>query len=397
MMLCTLVSLLGIDAAVIALMPRDRTGAAYLIVRAILLGIVATLVSVGGFLLLSFVAFQNLSVITISPTYTVVFVVLVILSTVGVLLDHVSVALRRGDHVLSRSVVTGVVRLVLIGALPLAMNIDSLAIVTAWMLGSAIACGLGVIQVRQLLAGKEIRPHAVAVGFGSLLRIGWSNYLLNLADRAPGLLLPIVVIEQISPAANAYWYTIWMMALVIFTIPAAVGTALFAETASQPRSLRAGIAYGLRAALALGTSAGIVLALMAPLCLSILGHAYVEAGTTPLRILIAGVIPLVLVQIYFAACRVTGRVPEGVFLATLSGVLAVGAATFTSGSYGLTGLAVTLVAVQCAAGLWAAWRIWRLYASLASPGQADEPGSRRGDTAEPFGMVVPSPEQAPRL
>ena len=195
-----------------------------------------------------------------------------------------------------------------------------------------------------------------------LVRVGLPNQLLTLAERAPGLVLPIVVIELLSPAANAYWYTIWMIAWGVYVIPTSLGIGLLA----------------VRFSLVIGVAVGAVLAVVADPLLSLLGGAYADAGVTPLRVLILGVVPLSFIQAYFSACRATGRLREAIVTGLVTGVAGVGATAVAGVLHGLTGMAICWVLVLAAASLWSIGRLRRL------PRQPDQGAAPERRVAAPW-------------
>src|SRR5207237_4092710 len=126
----------------------------------------------------------------------------------------------RGDQVRTRGVLQGVVRLVLIGMLPfVARATNSFGIFSCWLVGSAAACLLGFVQLRRTLPQYRYRPRMELPMVRRLLSVGLPNHGLTLADRAPGLIMPVIAIELLSPTANAYWYAVWMMAFLVFVVP----------------------------------------------------------------------------------------------------------------------------------------------------------------------------------
>jgi O-antigen/teichoic acid export membrane protein len=140
-------------------------------------------------------------------------------------------------------------------------------------------------------------------------------------------------------------------------VPIQVGMTLFAETAHRSKPLGQLIRHGLRTSLLLGGAAAAALSLVAPLILSLLGDCYADDGAGPLRILVWSVIPLSFLQAYYAACRGSGRLGEATATAATSGALAVGAAVLVAPGHGMTGLALSWLLVQTAAGTWSLFRL----------------------------------------
>jgi len=216
--------------------------------------------------------------------------------------------------------------------------------------------------LRRSLGRYRYRPGLTPLTMRRLLVTGLPNHALTLTERAPGLMLPIVVTELISPAANAAWYVAWMMAWVVFIIPIQVGLTTFAEAARRPASLASFVRHAIRSSLLLGGAAALALAAVAPYILSILGSDYASAGTTPLRILVLAVIPLAFVQAYFVTCRSTGRLAEATSVGLASGAFGVVGAALAATAYGLDGMAVVWLVTQAATAAWAVCRLRRFEA-----------------------------------
>jgi len=173
----------------------------------------------------------------------------------------------------------------------------------------------------------------------------------------PGLVLPIVVAELLSPQQNAYWYVIWMSAWVVFITPLSVGIALFAEGSHRPSTMSTATTQALRVSLVLGGGGAVLLGLLAGPVLDLLGHDYAHAGATPLRILLLGVIPMTFTSAYYAVCRARGRLGEANATGIIGGLAAIFITATAGVRYGLAGMALAWVAVQTVIACWAGLRL----------------------------------------
>jgi O-antigen/teichoic acid export membrane protein len=361
MMLCTQFALLGISSAVIFLYPQHKQKPERLLNTAFSMVGLGALVTALLFLALANIAFQELKVVASIPLFALLFVVMSVLGTAGILLDQVSTAIRRGDHMFVRDLAAGLVTLSVIAVLPmLAGATSALVIFSAWVAGGVTMFLLGSVQLWRSLSRYLYRPRFERPLARQLLGVGLPNYALTLTERAPALVMPIVVTELLSPEINAYWYTVWMMAWVVFIIPIQVGINLFAEASHRPEALGKVIRHGVWSSLGLGIVAAAGLALAAPIALSLLGERYADAGAMPLRILVVTVIPLTFIQAYFATCRARRKLREAVLTGIVSGLVAVTAAAAAGIEYGLTGMASAWLAAQLATGLWSLWRLWAI-------------------------------------
>ncbi len=358
MMLCTQIAQLGFGSAFITHYPARRREPAPLLNTSFTL--VAALGAVWGllFVALAGFAFHQLHVVAGSWEFVLLFVFASLFGTLGILYDQVATALRRGDQALVRNVAFGIGTVALLAAVVGSSHrAGAESIFMPWAVAGLLALLIGLRQVRRTLPGYQLR---LAVRWGlarELMRAGMPNYALTLAERAPGLILPVVVAELLSPAANATWYTVWMMAWVLYIVPIQVGMTIFSEASHDPAALRESIRRGVLCSLAVGAVGAIVLGLGAHLALSILGHHYAHGGVWPLRVLVVAFVPLSFVQAYYSAARARRRLTEAVVVAWSSALVSVAVAGVAGLIGGLTAMALAWVVVQFVTGAWSMWRL----------------------------------------
>jgi O-antigen/teichoic acid export membrane protein len=354
MMLCTQFAIGGVGSAVITSYAEHRRQPAALLDTSATVVVLTALFASGVFLAAASVGLRHLSIVASHPLYAAAFTLMTVCGTVAILLDQLSIALGRGDQVLVRGVAFGGVTVLGLALLPLLSHgADSFAIFAPWAIAGVVNVVLGVVQLRRLLPGYRFRWRIEKGTAKVLARHGFPNYALTLAERAPGLILPIIVTEVLTPAGNATWYVIWMMAWVVYTMPISAGLTLFAEGSNRPTELRSATRAAVRVALLAGLAASLVLAGLAHVGLSLLGASYGATGATALRILLLAFVPLTFVQAYFATSRARRRLGEALIVGWLTAAASVGVATVGGVFWGLTGMASGWLAVQTAAGVWA--------------------------------------------
>lgn len=358
MMLCVQFSLLGVGSAYISYYPKFREAPSRLLNTVIHIVSGVSLLTAGLFVILASSAFRQLNVVSAQLPYVLLFLGITLFGAVNVLMDNISIAMRRSDQVLSRNILFGVVTVVAVAGLPLlTQSRDSMTIVLAWTLAGFSACALGAIQLIRSERAYRYQPEVDGSMAKDVMRVGFPNYFLTLAERAPNWILPILVTELLSPADNAHWYTVWMMAWVVFIIPISIGQNLFAEVSRRPESLDEAVRHSTRTSLVLGGGAAVIAILLAHFMLSLLGKGYAAAGTVPLRILAVAVIPVVFIQAYYAVCRGMNRLREANITGLVSGLAGIEVATIAGITYGLPGMAVGWLITQTAAGIWAGIRL----------------------------------------
>ena len=388
MMLCTQLAQLGFGSAFITHFPRFKSRPGPLLDTSFTLVTVLGAVWGGLFLLFASAAFRQLDVVSAQIDFALLFIVGSVFGTLGILFDQVATALRRGDQALVRNVTFGVGTVGMLAVLPFVAGSRSAEVLfLPWAVAGAVAAVMGALQLRRTLPAYRPRPAVDRTLAGELVHAGLPNYVLTLAERAPGLILPVIVAELLSPAANATWYTIWMMAWVIYIVPIQVGMTIFSEVSHDPGSLRRSIRRGVLCSLAVGTAGALVLGIGAHVLLSILGEHYASGGTGPLRVLLLAFVPLTFVQVYFSSCRARRTLREAIVTGWVSGLASIGAAAAVSSSHGLMGMAVAWLSVQCVTGAWALWRV----RSLSSQSAAGTRGREAVSMAASSGLGSAAP------
>lgn len=361
MMVCSQLALLGLGSSVIAQYPRYQQDPHALLDSAQTIVVAVAALTSTAFLLVAAGTFEHLDIVASTPGYAALFVAASVLGTLGVLLDQAFTAMRRGDAVLVRGLCFGAAAVAALAVVAVVAGSEgSEAIFLPWVVGGLVACSLGVVQLRRAVPGYRPRPAVDRGTARALMARGLPNYALTLAERVPGLVLPVVVVELLSPSANAAWYAAWMMAWVVYIVPIQVGMTVFAEVAHDPSRIATVVRQGVRMSLAVGVAASLVAIASADTVLSILGPGYAEDGAAPLRILVLALVPLTFTFAYFAVCRATDQLREAIACGWTLGLASVAAAILVTPGGGLEAMAIAWVSVQSLGGLWSAMRLRRM-------------------------------------
>jgi len=373
MMLCTQFAQLGVGSAFISLLPSERRPPAHLLDIALTLTVVGSALVATAFLLVARAWLPELGRVSATPTWTAAFLAMCVFGTIGIVLDQVNVGFGRGAQVVIRTAAFGGITLLPLAVmLAVGVSMNAMQLAACWVAAGAAATAVGLLQLRKTVPIESVsadEPHVVQRSYsyrprweralgGRMMTVGLANHLLTLCERAPGLILPIVVTELLSAEATAVWYVVWMCAWVVFTAPISVGIAQFAEASRRPEAAAAATRTALRASLLYAGAGAVLVAALAHPVLHLLGPQYADQGTTPLRLLLLGVLPLAVVSAYYAQCRASGRLAEAIGLAAVAGLGAVALPAMAGTQYGLAGMAVAWVAVLTIAAGWAGMRLW---------------------------------------
>jgi O-antigen/teichoic acid export membrane protein len=340
-LICAQLAVLGAGSAVIVSVGRGEPPARVLDAAFAIVALASTVLALGYLVLQSAVAPDTASV---SVLFWLMFLVAAVTGTMGTVLDQALVALGRGAsatlrYTLGGSVSLGAAALVAWQAHPASADL----LMACWTLGTAFTCIVGVVQLRKLV-GYRPRPSLHPARGRPLLMVGIPNQLLTLTERAPGLVLPLLLAHMVSPETAAYWYPAWMMAWAAYTAPMLMGIVQFSEGVREPDRLVSTTWATLRWSLAIGGLGAAVLIVFAHPLLHLLGDRYADASAGALRWLAAGVVAYAVLQAYNSVCRARGLYLEaivvGVVLAVALCVSALSAAEMGASAMALTWLVV---------------------------------------------------------
>lgn len=353
-MLCTQVAALGAGSAVIMAMGRGRDTArtldtAFSLVTvagaplALAYLVVASRLDTGG------------STSPVTPVMSLVFVTAVVAGTLVIVVDQAHVALGRGATSGPRYALGGLTTVLASGIVAWRGSGSATALFACWSLGAVVACAVGAVQLRRLV-GYRYRPTLRVRRWRGLLGVGLPNQVLTLTERAPGLLLPVLVAHTVSPETAAYWYPAWMMAWAAYSAPVLMGVVQFSEGVRDPERLARTSRKSLWWSLGAGTGIAVVLATVATPLLHLLGGEYSEQSATALRLLVLGLLSYAVLQTYNATCRAAARLSEAIAVNAALGLLLC-AAPLSVAERGVGPMALAWVCVLGAGSLLAGLRL----------------------------------------
>ncbi len=201
--------------------------------------------------------------------YAVIFLVLAIVSSVIDTTGYALLCLRKGNVKLLLNLLTGL-RLPLL--LPFVF-LGSLGIFFSLGLANLIAAVSALVLIRRFipLALRIDREFVrTTYQFSSL------NYLGNLFSNLPALVMPILIVNLLSPENAALYYIAFAIGSLVLIVPEAMSTSFFIE-GSHGINLRKGTFMTLSVTYAVLIPAVLVIVLFGDLLLNLFGPEYTTA------------------------------------------------------------------------------------------------------------------------
>jgi O-antigen/teichoic acid export membrane protein len=276
--------------------------------------------------------------------------------------DGVLTGLRKAEWVPAGNAVFSAGKLGLL--IVFATTLPALGIFVSWAVAIAFSTlPLGWLIFRRLIprqaaADRHMEPPRLR-DMGRFLAGDSLGALFSLAMIN---LLPVMVAVRFSAAENGFFYVAYTVGGTMEFMAINMASSLTAHASHDPRRLADGVRGALRRMALLLVPVILVLVVFAPQILAPFDEDYAEHGSTVLRLLAAGALPRVAVELYIGVLRVQGRTGA---LALLQGtmctlVLGSAAALFASAGIAGAGWAVlgsmTLMALVCVPGLRTALR-----------------------------------------
>ncbi len=343
--LVSMVSTLGLDYAMVRFLPHasDPQG---LVNSSLTIGGGAAIVLSSVFL--AGVGVWSPALLPLRENPLLVFTVVsgAVFTTMTSLLGGAYLARKRAGLVLAQASVFSISKVLLVIGLSAVAGVAGL--IGAWVLGLilAAACGIGVFLPRAEGGGHRFLAMLRRRVINDMTHFAFANYVSTLLWSGTGLVLPLLVINMMGPAANAHFYVAWSVGGLIAMIPLAVSLSLFAHGSYDEGQVIRRAFDGAKFALVLLVPAVGAAFLLGDKVLLIFGKAYSEQATHLLWILAAGALPLAVNLLFFSVRRVQQRM-GGVILSSVWILLVtVALSIFLLPRIGLLGVGVAWIVAQ---------------------------------------------------
>jgi O-antigen/teichoic acid export membrane protein len=345
MTLVSLLSNLGINTALVQMLPSRQKGAEWSatlnagLACGIASGLVVGTLTAFVLPLLS----RRFALLDHSFGYAAVFVLGVGATTATNLLDYACIAERKAEKTLLRNTVFSVVKipLLLVGFV---VALGTFGIFFAWVAATAVTVLVGAAMVPGLGRGYRLATSGMRVELRRLGKYVAGHHSINIGNFAPWWLLPVFVTVQVSSAATAYFYATWRVCGLLFLISPSVASALTAEGAHSPQELWRIAARSQRTIMLMLVPACVVFAIAGHWILLAFGSRYASEGLVLLLLFTVASLPDSVMDVWVAVLRVEGRLKFGSWLQLGTAALALAGAWLLLPGLGITGAGVAWLA-----------------------------------------------------
>ncbi|MDY6965809.1 MAG: oligosaccharide flippase family protein [Halobacteriota archaeon] len=331
---------LGLNFGVIRFLPKeeDKQG----LINSCLTITVLSSVALGTIFIIGLDIFSPaLLFIRDNMTFFLFFIIFTPISALIKLEGNIFVALRTAKYSFFQSMIWMGFKI----ALPIALvSFGVFGIFFSWGIAIFIALIIGsfLFIPKALSSPKKYRPIPVIKRriIDEMLHFSAGNYVAYLLESAPIMILPLLIVNVLSPEMTAYFYIAWTLAGILFTVSIATNSSLFAEGSNKPEELRRNVIRATKFIFILLIPAIIALFLIGDRLLFFFGDDYSKNAVGMLWILGLSSIPYTLNSIYITIKRVQMETAPIMYLYAFIAIFTLGMSYILMAEIGLIGVGI---------------------------------------------------------
>ena len=272
-----------------------------------------------------------------NTVFLLLFIIFAAMASYFAIQSNAFVAMRSAKYSFFQNMILNVLKILL----PiLLISFGAFGIFSSVGIATAVAVAISSLFILKL--EPKYRPIPTIKGrvIKDMLRFSFGNYIARNLELAPGLVLPLLIANILSPERAAYFYIAWSVVGIIFIIPTAITLSLFAEGSYVPERFQRNIIRAAMLIFILLVPAAIIIFFFGDKILLLFGKPYSENAFQLLRILVLSSILVPLNQLYITTKRVQGQVKPIIYVYAIIAIFTIGIGYILMKSIGLTGIGI---------------------------------------------------------
>lgn len=279
--LISTVSMLGFGSTFIRTLPNSSDRNNQINTGSILVICTSAIMALAYVFVVSYISPQ-LGILHQNFWYAAGFIITVTLSSVNTLTDSIFIAYRSAQYTLiTDGFITSGVKLLL----PLVfIGLGAYGVFAA----ASFAASIGMIASILFLIwrfGYRPQPKISITALKNVFHYSFTNYVADLFNMVPTLLLPIIVLNSLGAAPTGYFFLAFMVVNLIYAVPSSISGSLFAEGSYGVTALRTLLKRSALLVAEIMIPAAILFAAIGPFILRFFGKEYSAGGTSVIIIL----------------------------------------------------------------------------------------------------------------
>ena len=284
-------STLGLNIGLVRFLPESKMqDTTSLINTSLTVGALSSLLLAVIFVLGTDLWVPELTIIKERSLFILLFLIFTITQTISLLIASVFIARRQAKWVfINDTLLSGCTKLFLIF---LFLDFKEVGIVSAWGLSFIVGVmvSFGIILPKLF---ETYRPlvKIKLIAIRGMLRFSILNYISDILNRMPMLLMPLIIINLLSPSYAAYFYTPWLFASLLYAVPLSICTSLLVEGSTDRKNLPKSLKNAVKFLIIILLPAILIIWILGYYLLLLFGQIYATNALPLLRIFVVAVIP----------------------------------------------------------------------------------------------------------
>ncbi|MCE8426173.1 MAG: polysaccharide biosynthesis C-terminal domain-containing protein [Candidatus Methanoperedens sp.] len=287
MFLIAMISSLGFTTSLIFYLPRDRKNASKMINSCIIASIAVSVLFSSIYILGIDIWTPALGSIFGNLESDIIFMAVTIFSTISSLISSAFTAGKRSSFHMTKETVFGSLKIL---PLPLLAGFGAMGIFLSWGVGLLLSLILSLVLLSIVWKGYLPRLTLDPIIKSMAGYSAW-NYLADLFYSLPRFVLPILIVNLISPESTGFFFIAFMVAGLLYGIPQSITNSLLAET-SDGGKLWDKVGRAIRFNAALVIPGFLLFVFFGKFVLNLFNPNYAQNASTTLTILAAASLPL---------------------------------------------------------------------------------------------------------
>ncbi|MEK6918363.1 MAG: archaeosortase/exosortase family protein [Nanoarchaeota archaeon] len=332
--LITSFSLLGLNTGLIRYLPTAENKDKKINTSFVLVAIVTIMIS-SLFLISTKTLSPKLMFVHDNIILAFVFIFFMIFASFSSLIDSVFIAYRNAKFILLKNTIFSSLKILLLFAF---VWLGAYGIFTSWMISIII----GFLTVFFILIYKFNYNPKFAFYDSIIKKIGkysFGNYVAGFIGGLPTMILPLLILNKLGAENSAYYYMSMMIATLLFVIPSATSSSLFAEGSYNEKHLKIQIKKAVKIIALLLIPAILITIFFGKYILLLFGQAYSSEGFRFLQMLALSGIFMGINSIFGTLLRVKKKIKSLIVISIFNAVLILGLSyLFMGRNLGLLGI-----------------------------------------------------------
>ena len=179
-----------------------------------------------------------------------------------------------------------------------------------------------------------------------MFHISSGNYIAENFGAIPNSVLPLMIINVLTPEMNAYFFMALAISNILIMVPVAVNSSLFVEGSYAPEQFRSNVINAIKLTSLLIIPMILGIFILGNKLLLLFGEAYAKNGFYVLCILVLSVIPFTINKVYMTIKNIQLNVKPIIYLNALTAILTIAISYMLMIKIGLIGAAIGYTLAQ---------------------------------------------------